>query len=111
MTYEHLVEKMQKEQAKFMPAIQQMEQEGRMPEDLGRAVAGMEAWNEAALKKLGSAEVAADAPSMDAVSAFSNALDLYQGMFSEKERSAIQLYREYASDLFSRVEGANVRRA
>ena len=26
MTYEHLVEKMQKEQAKFMPAIQQMEQ-------------------------------------------------------------------------------------
>lgn len=111
MTYEHLVEKMQKEQAKFMPTIQQIEREGRMPEDLGHAVAGMEDWNEVALKKLGSAEVAADAPSMDPVSAFSNALELYQGMFPEKERAAIQLYREYASDLFDQVKGANIRRA
>lgn len=111
MTYEHLVEKMQKEQAKFMPTIREIQSEGRMPEDFQRAVTAMEAWNEAALKDLGEAEVAADAPSMDPVSAFSNALDLYQGMFPEKEREAIQLYREYASDLFNRVEGADIRRA
>lgn len=111
MTYQHLVEKMQKQQAKFMPAIQKMEEEGRIPEDLERAVTGIKAWSDAADVNLGAAEVAADAPSVDPVSAFSNALSTYQGMFSEKEQEAIQLYREYAAELFNMVEGAAIRRA
>lgn len=111
MTYEHLVEKMQKEQAKFMPTIQKIQEEGRMPEDFGRALDGIQEWNEVANVKLGSAEVAADAPSVDPVDMFSNALFTYKGMFSEKEQEAIQLYREYAEELYRMVKAGNVQPA
>lgn len=111
MTYEHLVEKMQKEQAKFMPAIDQLEQDGKLPEDFARAVANVKEWDSVARVKLGAAEVAADAPNVDPVDAFSNALATYQGMFSEKEQEAMQLYREYAAELFNMVKGASISRA
>lgn len=34
MTYEHLYEKMMKEQAKLMPRIEQLQDEGKLPDDL-----------------------------------------------------------------------------
>lgn len=104
MKYAHLYEKMQKEQDRFMPAIQQMIQEGTIPEDLEKAVRGIEQWNKEADVDLGEAEVAAYAPDISLVNAFANAITTYIGMFSTKEREAIHLYCEYAEEMFDKVE-------
>lgn len=111
MTYQKLFQKMMDEQSKFMPTIQQLGQEGKLPEDFAKAVRGIEAWDQEADMKLGDAEAPALAPSTDSVSMFSNALFTYKGMFSEKEQEAIQLYREYAEEMFHLINEANVQPA
>lgn len=111
MTYIHLVEKMQQEQDKLMPAIKEFIQAGDMPEDFARAVAGIEQWDGIAAVDLGPAEVAEHAPDIDPVSAFSNALFTYKGMFSEKDQETIQLYREHAEELYRMVKAGNIKSA
>lgn len=104
MTYDHLYEKMLKEQAKFMPGIERIQSEGKMPEDLAKALAGIEQWNTEADQKLGNAEAPQMAPNIDPVNAFSNALGMYSGMFTDSERGAIQRYQEYAEAMFNLLE-------
>ncbi len=104
MTYEHLYEKMMKEQAKFMPRIEQLQAEGKLPDDLAKALAGAQQWDAEADLKLGSTEAPVLAPNVDPVNAFSNTLGTYQGLFTEQEQSAIQLYQEYAEEMFNLVE-------
>lgn len=69
-----------------------------------KALAGVQQWNEEADLKLGNAEAPVLAPDIDPVNAFSNALGTYQGLFTEQEQSAIQLYQEYAEAMFDRLK-------
>lgn len=111
MTYEHLIEKMLKEQEKFMPTIDALEEQGSLPKELARAAANIKVWDQAANIPLGKAEVPEETPDINVVNAFSNALFTYHGMFDEQERKAIELYREYADELFNMVKGANIKPA
>lgn len=100
MTYHHLMEKLIKQQDDIMSEIDKLRDEGKLPEELDKAAAGVLAWTAEADKDLGPGEIPQDVPDTDPLSMFSNMLFDYQDLFEGRLRDHLALYREYAEGIF-----------
>ncbi len=104
MTYHELIKKLLEEQEKIAPAVQKLAENGMLPEQLISSFRAVQDWSKHADIKLGENEVEKDAPNIDPPLVFSNFLHLYQGMFDKQTKSHIELYNEYAENLFGMVK-------
>lgn len=96
MSYKHAFDKLLKAQDEFKLATDVMAKEGILPEDLSRALEGVQKWEELVMWQ------GFDTPiDVDALDALSNALYMYQGMFSGHEQNAVVEWREYAHELYN----------
>lgn len=104
MRYHHLIEKMKRTQNKIQEHIDKTVGTATLPPDLVEKAAAADVWIEGADMKLGEAEVPLDAPNMDPINAYANALFEYQDIFDEKIRSEIAEYEELVKELFQMIK-------
>lgn len=112
MKFHHLIEKLSKYQAKFIPGLEEANAEGKLPYDLADAINPAIEWTNNVINlKLGDAEVPDHVPDIAPMLTFSNKMSEYRDMFDKKMISEIEEYTELTQTLFQMVKEANVPRA
>lgn len=110
MTFHHLIEKLSKYQAKILPGLEELNREGRLPEDLAKSINPAIEWTNSVIDlDLGAAEVPTKTPDIDPMLQFSNKISEYRNMFDPKTVSDIEEYTELTESLFEMVKEADIK--
>lgn len=100
MEYKHLIDKIADHQKRIEEHVEKDMAGQELPPDLVEKREGALAWLAEADKKIGDAEVPELVPNIDPLLDYTNKLDYYSHMFSEKTQSKITEFNELVRELF-----------